>query len=392
MRNFKILYLLIVVCALSASTSVFAAAGDVWISPGSAGVNASGTFDLEVLVNSGTQKLGAYQFNIIFNKDLINVDTTKGTEGVDAGAQGFFAAVNTNNNTGSLTVNGFDGTGKGPGTSLRVLIVHFKAFSTIGSTNIGLSVSTLADINGYTIGTPSGQGATVTIQEPVYRLSVGITPNNSGSVAGDGISCPGDCSNYYNQVAQITLTATPNDDFVFDRWSGCDSTNGNQCSVTISSNRNITAYFMALNHLTMPSGSNMYSYFPVENTVEDYDNPALCKPLALGNVINGTFNLKINIPSFSNLIDVYVAIYAPQIDQENLYLVASDLTLRPISIGFVPWKENTYGEINETLFEMDASSLPSSTYYMYLVVTPAGNLNNYYLWTTYFVHPTIAFP
>jgi hypothetical protein len=355
-------------------------------------VNASSTFDLEVLVNSGTQKLGAYQFNITFNKDLINVDTTKGTNGVSAGLDGFISAVNTNNSTGSLIINGFDVYGKGPGSSLRVLIIHFKAFDTLGSTNIVLSVEVLKDIDINTIGTPSGQGATVTIQEPVYSLAVGINPNNSGRVTGSGISCPNDCSENYNQGTQITLTVTPNDNFVFDRWSGCDSTNGNQCSVTMNSNRNITAYFKALYNLPTPSGANIYSYFPVENTVNDYNNPSLCRPLALGDVINGTFNLQIKIPSFSALIDVYIAIYAPQVDQENLYLVTSDLTLQPISMGLVPWKVNTYGEIEETLFQMDASLLPSSTYYIYLMITPAGNLDSYYLWTTFFVYPTIAFP
>jgi hypothetical protein len=60
--------------------------------------------------------------------------------------------------------------------------------------------------------------------------------------------------------------------------------------------------------------------------------------------------------------------------------------------GLVPWKANTYGDIDEALFQVDTSILPSSIYYVYLLATPAGKTDNFYLWGTYFVNPSVNFP
>jgi len=387
MRKFKILSLFIFVCALIASTSVvFAAAGDVWIFPNSKTVNASSTFDLEVLVNTGTQKLGAYQFAVTFDKALVNVN------GVDAGVDGFVTTVNINNDMGSLIVNGFYVNGKGPGTSLRVLTIHFKALGNTGIANIGLSVSTLADDNGTTIGTPSGQGATVTILTPQHTLSVTVNPSNGSTVAGNGINCPGDCSETYDKGTNVTLTATPNNSFVLDHWSGCDSTNGNQCTISMNSNKSVNVYFNAILGLPVPSGHNIYSYLPVETAIINSGNPFLCKPFAVGDVVGGTLSLQVKIPPFSGPVDIYLALYTPQADRENLYMITSNLSLQPLSMGFVPWRENTYGDIDETIADIDTSVLSPGIYYLYLVVTPTGSIDSFYLWTTYFVSPTFVIP
>jgi hypothetical protein len=41
----------------------------------------------------------------------------------------------------------------------------------------------------------------------------------------------------------VTLTATPSTSSSFTGWSGCDGTNGNSCTVTMSQSRNVTATF-----------------------------------------------------------------------------------------------------------------------------------------------------
>src|SRR4030042_3637118 len=157
---------------------VQAAAGNVWIDPSSKTVNTNATFDLEVRVNSGLNKLGAYSFTITYNISLLNVDTSKGTSGVDPGPDGFISAVNTNNAAGILSVNGFNVNGTGPGSSLRVLTIHFKSLFLFGTAPIGLSVSTLTDETGITIGTPSGTGGTVSGQN-IQKQSIGVFRNGS---------------------------------------------------------------------------------------------------------------------------------------------------------------------------------------------------------------------
>jgi len=136
---------------------------NVWLNPENLRSCINRNFDLNVQVNSGSQKLGSYQFTITFDPSMINVDTTIGTNGVEAGADGFLTAVNVDNTTGTLVVNGFDINGTGPGSELDVLRIYFYAFDIPGDTNIDLSVSTLTDELGNSIGTPAGKGAMVTI-------------------------------------------------------------------------------------------------------------------------------------------------------------------------------------------------------------------------------------
>jgi hypothetical protein len=59
----------------------------------------------------------------------------------------------------------------------------------------------------------------------------------------EGIACGGTCTASYATGTQVTLTATPDADSVFAGWSGCDSFSGNQCTVTMDSDRTVTASF-----------------------------------------------------------------------------------------------------------------------------------------------------
>ncbi|SPQ01121.1 hypothetical protein NBG4_430016 [Candidatus Sulfobium mesophilum] len=53
--------------------------------------------------------------------------------------------------------------------------------------------------------------------------------------------------------------------------------------------------------------------------------------------------------------------------------------------GVQPWRANTTDPIDESLFgAVPMTSLPDGTYSFYMLVTPAGSLNTYYLWSTFF--------
>ncbi|MEM5803094.1 MAG: hypothetical protein QXO57_04030 [Candidatus Aenigmatarchaeota archaeon] len=81
------------------------------------------------------------------------------------------------------------------------------------------------------------------VSVPTYTLTVNKAGSGSGTVTGTGIDCGSDCSESFQQGAQVTLTATAASGSTFAGWQGCDSTNGNQCTVTMNSNKTVTATF-----------------------------------------------------------------------------------------------------------------------------------------------------
>ena len=83
--------------------------------------------------------------------------------------------------------------------------------------------------------------ATFTLNQ--YTLSIQKTGTGNGTVTGTGISCGSDCSESLNYETTVTLTATPSTGSALTSWTGCNSTNGNFCTVTMSQNKTVTATF-----------------------------------------------------------------------------------------------------------------------------------------------------
>ena len=85
-----------------------------------------------------------------------------------------------------------------------------------------------------------------------YTLTASASPSGGGSVSGGGTHDAG---------TNVTVTATPNSGYRFDRWSG-DCTGTGACSVTMNANRTVTAHFVARYTLTAsasPSGGGSVS-------------------------------------------------------------------------------------------------------------------------------------
>jgi uncharacterized delta-60 repeat protein len=76
-------------------------------------------------------------------------------------------------------------------------------------------------------------------------LTVTKTGSGSGTVTSSpgGINCGIDCSESYLINTQVTLTATPAAGSIFEDWSGCDSTNGTTCFVTMDGDKTVTANY-----------------------------------------------------------------------------------------------------------------------------------------------------
>ncbi|MCX7956972.1 MAG: glycosyl hydrolase family 8 [Endomicrobia bacterium] len=71
-----------------------------------------------------------------------------------------------------------------------------------------------------------------------YTLSVNISPQNSGSVTLNPVG------GSYTAGTQVTITATANTGYTFSNWSGDVSGTQNPITVTMNSNKNVTAHFI----------------------------------------------------------------------------------------------------------------------------------------------------
>ncbi|MFA4937019.1 MAG: Ig-like domain-containing protein [Patescibacteria group bacterium] len=86
---------------------------------------------------------------------------------------------------------------------------------------------------------------TATFTRDEYILSTIVT--GSGAT---GSSITGALAIYnYGQVASLTANAAPGT--IFTHWSGCTSVNGNVCSVTMTTNKSVVAYFENSYNLTV---------------------------------------------------------------------------------------------------------------------------------------------
>ena len=76
-------------------------------------------------------------------------------------------------------------------------------------------------------------------------LTVSESGTGTGTIASsDGfINCGTVCSYSYFSGTQVTLTATPAQGSSFTSWSGCDSSNGNSCTVAMVNSRTVSAVF-----------------------------------------------------------------------------------------------------------------------------------------------------
>lgn len=71
---------------------------------------------------------------------------------------------------------------------------------------------------------------------PVYQLTTSINPAEAGSVS--------PTEGEYDEATEVTIMATPNEGWVFDNWQGDLSGFENPASLTMDSDKEITAFFI----------------------------------------------------------------------------------------------------------------------------------------------------
>jgi competence protein ComEC len=85
-----------------------------------------------------------------------------------------------------------------------------------------------------------------------YVLTTHVTPSGAGSVS--------PTSGQYESGAPITLTATPGAGYTFDYWDGA-SGSSNTATVTMKSDRTVTAYFRAIKSEPITESENLTVHF-----------------------------------------------------------------------------------------------------------------------------------
>ena len=84
---------------------------------------------------------------------------------------------------------------------------------------------------------------TATFNFSQVYLAVKIAGSGSGKVSGSGINCNPGCVSVYTKGTIITLNASASAGSAFAGWSGCDTTSGKTCSLTLNADRTVTATF-----------------------------------------------------------------------------------------------------------------------------------------------------
>lgn len=83
----------------------------------------------------------------------------------------------------------------------------------------------------------------------VHVVGSSVAGNITSSPA--GINCGSDCYEAYPTGTSVTLTAIPAPGTALEYWSGCDSTSGNTCTVSMNTYRDVTVQFRYDSSLTV---------------------------------------------------------------------------------------------------------------------------------------------
>lgn len=119
-------------------------------------------------------------------------------------------------------------------TLISATVTTNKSTGNLSSTGAIVTGSMTANVICFT----GGGGGTAP------NLTVNFAGAGSGTVSSSppGLGCASTCSASFPSGTVITLTATPNGS-TFGSWSGCDSVSGQNCTVTLNSDRSVAVTF-----------------------------------------------------------------------------------------------------------------------------------------------------
>ncbi len=90
-----------------------------------------------------------------------------------------------------------------------------------------------------------------------YRLTVNKRGSGDGLISGDGINCGADCNRWYDEGTSITLNANPGAGSVFVGWSGDDCSGVGECTITLNTDKILTAGLVSNGNIVTKKNKNM---------------------------------------------------------------------------------------------------------------------------------------
>ena len=159
--------------------------------------------------------------------------------------------------TGSVTGTGINCPGDCTESITHGTVVILTAAANTGSTFTGWSGGGCSGTGTCSVTVTAATTVTATFALNTYLLNVSIGGTGTGSVSGNGIACPGDCSETLSHGTVETLTALAGTGSTFSGWSGGGCSGTGTCVVTMTAPTNVTATFTINSYLVTPSaGSN----------------------------------------------------------------------------------------------------------------------------------------
>jgi hypothetical protein len=156
----------------------------------------------------------------------------------------------------------------------------------------------------------------------------------------------------------------------------------------------------AVTGIPAPAGRQAFTFPAVDSPTVALD-PAQLNPFGFGPTASGgkTIQFQVALGEFSAAVDMYLA-YSVSTNPVNIFMVKPDLTVQAFSFqdarqvlsgvavaGAEPWMKDVTGPIDVNPLTLSVSDLSSGIYTVYLLVTPSGRLDSYYLGSASFVVP-----
>ncbi len=169
--------------------------------------------------------------------------------------------------------------------------------------------------------------------------------------------------------------------------------------------------------IPVPTFKQAFTYNPVADPVITCD-PATSKPIGVGDIDQGSLDIKVDIGPFDEPVDVSFGLFNASFDASNIFFLNvfnqvtslqdefSDASQVQSKNGtndppgqtngkknfkeLIPWKSDVL-EVHDTIVSGDLTELPPGLYVLVLNVTrtspAANNFDRFYRWVTYFIVP-----
>ncbi len=260
MNKVYVLIILIIGLFLNFSNITYASMGDIWISPSTQNISTNSNFDVDIYVDAGTKKLGAFNMYLDFDPTKISIDTSKGDDGFSKGTDTSNYSIMDNSNdvqNGHYRFAGINGgdANIASGNSIHVIKLHAKTTQAFinGSSTLSIRVNELSDDlgNNITVGNISNAS--------INYLSQNIAPVIVSNGGGDNASLNID----ENQTFVTTVKANDSDAISYTITGGSDQSKFN------INNSTGTLTFKTAPDFENPSDTNNDGIYEVEVTASD---------------------------------------------------------------------------------------------------------------------------